>query len=260
MLTLGSLFDGIGGFCLAAERHGIKPIWSSEIDEACQRVTAKHFPNCIQLGDVTKINGAEIPPVDIITFGSPCQDLSIAGKQKGLAGERSGLFLRAIDIIRQMRSATNGRYPSIIVWENVPGAFSSNNGDDFRVVLEEIAETEIPMPEGGKWANCGVVQCDDREICWRVLDAQYWGVAQRRKRIFLVTSFGDKCAKEILLEQEGLRRDSAESECKGEETAANIRKGTNRADRMDRAYTMQLRAGASGGQRCADTRRKERNT
>ena len=145
-MKLGSLFDGIGGFPLAGRRYGITPVWASEIEPWPIKVTEHHFPDMIHLGDLTKISGAEIEPVDIITFGSPCQDLSVAGKREGLAGERSGLFMDAIRIIRQMRDATGGEYPRFAVWENVPGAFSSNKGEDFRAVLEEIAEAEIPMP------------------------------------------------------------------------------------------------------------------
>lgn len=122
ILTLGSLFDGIGGFPFTATIAGIKPIWASEIDPACVAVTKNRFPDMEHLGSVTDIDGAKIPPVDIITFGSPCQDLSVAGKQAGLDGERSGLFKEAIRIIYEMRSATNGKYPNFIVWENVPYA------------------------------------------------------------------------------------------------------------------------------------------
>ena len=125
-LTLGSLFDGIGGFPLAAQRCGIKTVWASEIEPNCVEITKRHFPRMIHLGDITKINGGEIPPVDIISFGSPCQDLSTAGKQKGLSGERSRLFLDAVRIIYEMRRATNGRYPTFLIWENVSGAFNSN--------------------------------------------------------------------------------------------------------------------------------------
>ena len=144
-LTLGSLFDGLGGWLLAAKENGIRPIWSSEIDDFPMAVSKYHFPEVQQLGDITKLDGAELPPVDIICAGSPCQDLSIAGKREGLAGERSGLFRKAIDIVRGMRKATNGEYPKWFVWENVPGAFSSNKGHDFRAVLEEITETDAEI-------------------------------------------------------------------------------------------------------------------
>ena len=157
-MTLGSLFDGIAGFPLAAVQHGIKPIWGSEIETDCVDITAKNFPDMEQLGDITKLNGAGIPPVDIISFGSPCQNLSVAGNGKGLAGDASRLFYEAVRIIYEMRGATNGKYPKYIIWENVAGAFSSNKGQDFRRVLEEITKTSVPMPNSGRWAKAGLVR------------------------------------------------------------------------------------------------------
>lgn len=201
----GSLFDGIGGFPLAGKIFGIDFVWASEIEPFPISVTEKHFPDMKHLGDITKINGAEIEPVDVITFGSPCQDLSVAGKRAGLEGERSGLFMEAVRIIREMRLKTNGEYPKFAVWENVPGAFSSAKGNDFRAVLEEITESQIPMPSSGKWATAGMVRGCGREVAWRVLDAQYWGVPQRRKRIFLVADFRGHSASEILFIEKGLR-------------------------------------------------------
>ena len=217
-LTLGSLFDGIGGWQIAATHAGIKPVWSSEIDEFPMRVTKKWFPNTIQLGDITKLNGEDIPPVDIICAGSPCQDLSVAGKRAGLEGERSGLFRKAIDIVRGMRKSTGGVQPRFFIWENVPGAFSSNKGQDFRAVLEEIGQTDFPMPPNDKWTTAGLVECENAEIAWRVLDAQYWGVPQRRKRIFLVADFAKtaRCAGKILFKSEGLSGNTEESRSKGE--------------------------------------------
>lgn len=208
-MTLGSLFDGIAGFPLAAERQGIKTIWTSEIEANCTDIAKRHFPDAENLGDITKINGGNIPAVDIISFGSPCQDLSVAGEQKGLDGARSGLFMEAVRIVREMRKKTNGQYPKYIIWENVAGAFSSNKGEDFRRVLEEITETNISMPKSGKWANAGMVgieraggavQC----TAWRLLDAQFWGVPQRRKRIYLVSDFGNGRAGQILFECESV--------------------------------------------------------
>lgn len=203
-LTLGSLFDGIGGFPLAAQRCGIKTVWASEIEPNCVDITKRHFPRMAHLGDITKIDGGKIPPVDIISFGSPCQDLSTAGKQKGLSGERSGLFLDAVRIIYEMRRATNGRYPTFIIWENVSGAFSSNRGRDFKIVLEKITNTNIPMPCSGKWATAGMVrgQRGGANVAWRLLDSQFWGVPQRRKRIFLVGDFRAERAPEILFKCE----------------------------------------------------------
>ena len=212
-MTLGSLFDGIGGWLLAARHAGVTPIWASEIEPFPCSVTARHFPDVKQLGDITQINPDDIEPADIVCAGSPCQDLSIAGKRKGLAGERSGLFRTAVELVRRMRERTAGKYPRFFVWENVPGAFSSNRGMDFQAVLEEIGESEIPMPQGNKWAPAGLVQFPGVEIAWRVLDAQYWGVPQRRKRIFLVADFAAHArrAGEILFECEGVSGNPAES-------------------------------------------------
>jgi len=173
----------------------------------------------VHLGDLTKINGAEIEPVDVITFGSPYQDLSVAGKRAGLEGERSGLFMEAVRIIREMKEATYGVYPRFAVWENVPGAFSSHQGQDFRAVLEEIGDAQIPMPESGQWATAGMVRTEECEIAWRTLDAQYWGVPQRRRRIFLVADFGGQCASEILFIEPCLRGDSQESGKEGQGVA-----------------------------------------
>jgi len=160
-LTLGSLFDGIGGFPLAARRHGIIPLWASETDPACVRITKRRFPKMRHLGDITEISGAEIEPADIITFGSPCQDLSVAGNRAGIKGERSGLFAEAIRIIKEMRDATNGTFPRYCVWENVPGAFSSNGGGDFKTVIEEIvsvAEPGVSIPRSASgWLSAGAV-------------------------------------------------------------------------------------------------------
>ena len=155
------------------------------------------------LGDIQNIQGNEIDPVDCITFGSPCQDLSVAGKRQGLAGERSGLFAEAIRVIREMREATNGEYPKFAVWENVPGAFSSNKGEDFRTVLENLSNLcqpgiPIPRPGKGRWTKSGCVFGDRWSIAWRTMDAQYWGVPQRRRRIALVVDFGRRRAGEIL--------------------------------------------------------------
>ena len=214
-LTLGSLFDGSGGFPLAGLLAGIVPIWSSEIEPFAIRVTEKRLPQVQHFGNISGLHGAKLPPVDIITFGSPCQDMSIAGKRTGLNGSRSSLFHEAIRIIREMRCASNGKYPRYIVWENVPGAFSSNGGEDFRCVLEAICSVKdssisIPRP-AGKWTKAGEILAESYSLAWRVLDAQYWGVPQRRKRIFLVADFDGTSAGKILFESEGLSGYSAES-------------------------------------------------
>lgn len=234
-MKLGSLFDGAGTFPFAAKQYGIKPCWASEIESYPIAVTSKRFPNMRHLGDITKINGAEIEPVDIITFGSPCQDLSVAGKREGLKGERSGLFEEAIRIIKEMRGKTNGKYPTFAVWENVPGAFSSNGGEDFRTVLEMFCQIKaptvyVPRPYGGgsngKWQHAGCIMGDGYSLAWRVLDARYWGVPQRRRRIFLVADFRGERAAEVLFEREGLRRCFAESRAAWKGTADDSKKGT----------------------------------
>ena len=227
--TLGSLFDGIGGWPLAATKRGINPVWAAEIEPFPIEVTKKHFPTMKHLGDITGINGAEIEPVDIICMGSPCQDLSIAGKREGLAGARSGLFMDAVRIVREMREATNGKYPRFVVWENVPGAFSSNKGNDFRAVLEEITESSIPMPKSGRWAKSGMVRSNECDVAWRTLDAQYWGVPQRRKRIFLVADFRGQCAAEILFKPESVSGYPAASGSQGQRIAGNVESGIGAA-------------------------------
>ena len=209
-LTLGSLFDGSGGFPLGGVLCGIEPVFASEIEPFPIWVSTKRVPNMIHFGDVTKLNGAVLPPVDIITFGSPCQDMSIAGKRAGLDGSRSNLFYEAIRIVKEMRYATNGKYPRFIVWENVPGAFSSNKGADFKAVLESVCSVKadsvsIPVPPKGKWTGAGHIDvAEGFDIAWRTVDAQYWGVPQRRRRIYLVADFSGGCAGKILFESEGL--------------------------------------------------------
>ena len=190
MIKVGSLFDGIGGWLLAATHAGAIPTWSSEIDPFPASVSHAHFPNAKQLGDITQVKGDEIEPVDIICAGSPCQDLSIAGQRAGLNGKRSNLFYQALRIVREMQVKTNGAYPKFFIWENVTGAFSSNERRDFQAVLEEIAETNIPIPQSGRWARAGMVRSKQCGISWRVLDAQFWGVPQHRERIFLIAGFG----------------------------------------------------------------------
>lgn len=234
MLTLGSLFDGIGGWQIAATRAGIKPIWSSEIEKFPLAATAKRFPSTEQLGNITKIDGSAITPVDIITMGSPCQNLSVAGNRKGLSGEQSSLFIHGIGIIREMQKATDGRYPRFVIWENVPGAFSSNKGLDFKTVLEQITETEISMPRSGRWTAAGMVRSRNCDVAWRVLDAQYWGVPQRRKRIFLVADFAavKRCADEILFEQQGVQGDITQSAQAGKIVAAGAKTSTYKTGTM----------------------------
>lgn len=217
-MKLGSLFDGIAGFPLAGALSGIEPVWAAEIEPFPIRVSKARFPNMKHLGSVTEIDGAAIEPVDIITFGSPCQDLSVAGKQLGIhEGQRSNLFFEAVRIIKEMRDATNGVYPRFAVWENVPGAFSSNKGADFQAVLEALCQIRggrdliIPLPPKGRWLPAGCVVGDGYSLAWRILDAQYYGVPQRRKRIYLVADFGSERAGEIQFVGESVRWHPAQS-------------------------------------------------
>ena len=235
-MKMGSLFDGAGTCCFAAELCGITPVWSSEIEKFPLAVTAKRFPQVKQLGDITKINGAEITPVDIISFGSPCQDLSVAGARKGFDGDRSVLFMEAVRIIKEMRYATANEFPRYAIWENVVGAFSSNGGEDFLTVIEELCKVSdnsaaIPRPTGGgdviRWGGAGLIMADRYSVAWRVLDAQFWGVPQKRRRIYLVADFGGGRAPEILFKREGLQRHFAESRAAWDETTSSAPRGAH---------------------------------
>lgn len=242
MLTLGSLFDGSGGFPLGGVIAGMRPVWNSEIEPFPIRVTEKRFPDVIHYGDVSKMNGAEIPPVDVVTFGSPCQDLSIAGKQAGLKGARSGLFFQAIRIIKEMRDKTNGKYPRYAVWENVKGALSSAGGADFRQVLEELCRIKssgysVPQPE--KWNRAGAIMGDGFSLAWRVIDAQYWGVPQRRKRIYLVCDFAGYNAPRVLFESESVPGDPETLRGKEQRPAGTAEK------RIDKTICLNDQGGAS---------------
>lgn len=231
-LKLGSLFDGSGGFPLAGALFGIEPVWASEIEPFPIRVTKQRLPGMKHLGSVTEVNGAEIEPVDIITFGSPCQDLSVAGKQAGIHdGERSSLFFEAIRIIREMRGVSANQYPRFAVWENVPGAFSSNKGEDFQAVLQSFCDVcqegriSVPRPKDGRWKPAGCVVGNGFSIAWRVYDAQFWGLAQRRKRVFLVADFRSERAGEILFESEGVCWDSEKSRAAQQKAARYVNGG-----------------------------------
>ena len=261
MFRIGGLFSGSGGFELAATLCGMEPIWASEIER---------FPNMKHHGDISSISGSDLEPVDLITGGSPCQDMSVAGKRKGMSKEcpkcgyksvanedtdtcpecgsemqytRSGLFMEQIRIVKEMRQADelarlrSGRTdehirPRFMLWENVVGAFSSNKGEDFRAVLEETAKvvdetTVIPRPPKGKWNTEGCIVGDGWSIAWRVLDAQFWGVPQRRRRIALVADFAGQCAGEILFKRKGLSRNFTESRKSWQATSRDIAKGTD---------------------------------
>ena len=199
-LTLGSLFDGIGVLPLAAQRQGIVPLWASEIEKAPVSITGRHFPGMVHLGDITKMDGGQIPPVHIITFGSPCQNLSQIGNRTGITGEKSGLFFEAIRIIEEMRDATGGKFPIIAVWENVMGAFSSGDRMDFRAVLSARTGSEVSMPASGRWANAGMVRGNVPDLSWRLMDAQHWARPRlaRRQRVFVVADFGGRRSAQIL--------------------------------------------------------------
>ena len=208
-LTLGSLFSGSGTFELGGMLAGIEPVWNSEIEPFPIMVTRRRLPQVKHYGDVSALDGAKLEPVDVITFGSPCQDMSVAGRRAGLDGARSGLFHQAIRIIREMREATHGEKPRFIVWENVTGAFSSNHGQDFKAVLDEVIGIKepgaaVPAPDKGRWRHADLFLGDGWSVAYRVLDAQYWGVAQRRRRVFLVADFGGERAGHILFERQSL--------------------------------------------------------
>lgn len=271
-MKLMSLFDGSGGFPLAASLCGIEPVYASEVEPYPIAVTKSRFPNMKHLGDVSRIKGAEIEPVDIITFGSPCQDMSVAGKRAGLkhtaVGDeettRSGLFMEAIRIIKEMRVKTNGIYPRFAVWENVPGAFSSNRGEDFRLVLEEFIKITEPnavmpaVPQAG-WAYADCISGDGWSIAYRVFDAQYWGVPQRRRRIYLVADFRGECAQEILFKRESLRGYFEAGRMPGQGIAADAQNCVGTAiggvDRYNQSFLSGLAQTlrASGGGDCIPT-------
>jgi DNA (cytosine-5)-methyltransferase 1 len=211
--TFGELFAGVGGFSLGFERAGWSCRFQVEWDAHCQQVLAHHWPDVPRFGDVCDVNGAELPPVDVLSFGSPCQDLSVAGKRAGLEGGRSGMFYEATRIIKEMRNATRNQYPRVAVWENVPGAFTSNAGRDFGAVLDEMVD-------------CGALVVE-----WAVLDAQNFGVPQRRRRIFLVAIFDSgiagECPDPLLPVREGSPRDFAKSRKAGQELAGGVAPGVD---------------------------------
>ena len=220
-ITMGNFFSGSGTWELAAKMCGIDVLFESEIEPFPVELEAKRFPEAIQLGDIANVNGAKIPPVDILTNSSPCQDLSVAGKRAGLDGERSGLFLEVIRITKEMRNADrlrSGRAtehirPRFWCWENVPGALSSAGGADFRTVLEEtigIVEPEVHVSQPKKWGKNGIVDGDNWQLAWRIMDAQYYGVAQRRRRLYLVLDTFGHSAGEILFERESVSWNFAE--------------------------------------------------
>jgi DNA (cytosine-5)-methyltransferase 1 len=226
-LTHGSLFAGIGGFELAARESGIKTLWNCEIEPYPRLVLAARFPDVKQYGDICKVNGAEVAPVDIITFGSPCQSFSVAGAREGLDGA-SGLFYEAVRIIREMRAATNNRFPRYAIMENVPGIYSSKSAgkSDFREVLNELLKiadetVNVPLPKcnKGKFLTAGAVMGDGYSLAWRTLCASKFGVAQRRRRMFLVLDFAGERAVSILSEPQGEGRNFTASYSEGQDSA-----------------------------------------
>lgn len=244
MFKIGSLFDGSGGFPLAASLCGGTPAWASEIEPYPIAVTKSRFPTMRHLGNVSEVNGAEIEPVDVITFGSPCQDLSTAGKRAGLKHEangdeettRSGLFMEAVRIIKEMREATNGIYPAFAIWENVPGALNSNKGEDFRTVIEELIKicepsAQVPAPGKNRWPYSDVYMGDGWSLAYRVFNAQYWGVPQRRRRIYLVLHLRGECAHKVLFERQGLRGHFETGKNPWQGTPARTQRGANTNDR-----------------------------
>lgn len=260
-VKLGSLFDGSGTMPLCAAMCGGHPVWASEVEPYPIAVTRTHLPNMKHLGSVTEIKGSKIEPVDIITFGSPCQDLSIAGKRAGLKGERSGLFREAIRIIREMLAATNGRYPRFVIWENVPGALSSNGGEDFEVVLNELLGLREFTGGGaakfirqhGKWRNFA----NYGAVAYRIVNAQFWGVPQRRRRIYAICDTCGESAGVVVFERKGTQWNFDPCIPQGGKVAGLTADCYSWHDRMvaskpsagggAAAYTMKIRGGCEGG-------------
>ena len=205
-----SLFSGVGGFDLGLEAAGLTCVAQVEWDKDCQQVLAHHWPHVPRWGDITDVHGADLPPADVVAFGSPCQDLSVAGNRTGFVdGGRSNLFHQAIRIVKEMRHATADQYPTFVVWENVVGALSSNDGRDFAAVLDAMAD-------------CGAL-----DICWRVLNAQHFGVPQRRRRIFVVADLAGERAGQILAEPPSVRRDTDKGQDQRQSAADESGSGTD---------------------------------
>lgn len=204
-LTLGSLFDGSGAFPLAAKNAGITPLWASEIEPLPILVTSIHLPEVEHLGNIFDLDGATIPPVDVITGGSPCQNLSAVGRRDGLEGDKSSLFFQQIRVTKEMRKHSSGHQPRYAIWENVTGALSSNQGRDFQQVLQSFVSVKaprvyVPQPERWKWDPVGYVLGKDFSLAWRTVDSKFWGVPQSRNRVFLVCDFDGHNAGKILFD------------------------------------------------------------
>lgn len=249
-VKLGSLFDGSGTMPLAAEMCGVRAVWASEVEPYPIAVTRTHLPLMQHLGSVTDIDGGLIEPVNVITFGSPCQDLSIAGRRAGLEGKRSGLFMEAVRIIREMRQATGERFPRFAIWENVPGALSSNGGKDFETVINELLQIARPDEfircPGRRWPNAA----NYGAVAYRIVDAQYWGVPQRRRRIYLVTDFDGESAGDVVFERKGTPWYFEPRIPSGQTVAALAPDCYQWRARMDGSrenYTLKIRQGCCGG-------------
>jgi DNA (cytosine-5)-methyltransferase 1 len=225
-LTHIDLFAGVGGFAAGFDAAGIQTVAHVEIDKQCQQVLRKHWPDHLILSDVCEAGAHNLPKVDIVTLGSPCQNLSLAGKREGLYGEKSILFFEGIRIINELK-------PQFAIWENVPGALSSNAGRDFQAVLSQMLGADVPMPRSGRWARSGMARSGQRTLAWRVLDSQYFGLAQRRKRVFVVLDLRGERAVQILLEPEGVRRDSPPRREAGQDVAPTIRDRFDSSPRGD---------------------------
>lgn len=223
MLTLGSLFDGIGGWLLAAKRNDVQPKWACEIDDFATAVSKHHYPSIVRYGDVTKINGADLEPVDIICASTPGQDFSVSGERFGMMVQRGRLFFEAMRIVEEMRKKTNGLYPRYFVLETVQGLFSSNKGMDFGAVLSKFTETKVPVPQGGKWAQAGMVEWGECSLAWRVLDSKYFGLPQSRPKLFLVADFAGNSAGEVLFESESLQGNPAPRRTAKEDAASRFK-------------------------------------
>lgn len=262
--TMGNLFSGSGAWELAAQMCGIDVLFEAEIEPFPVALEAKRFPNALQLGDVSKIDGHKIPMVDILTNSSPCQDLSIAGKRAGMDGERSGLFMEAVRIAKEMRDAYKQlqlrgtdehiRPLRFWCWENVPGVFSSNGGEDFRSAIEEVARIAeptavIPKPPKQGWGYAGVVDGDGWQIAWRTMDLQFFGCPQRRKRVFLIADLGGQSAGEILFERESEPWDFAEIASTWENTSRSLEDRIDIASRIIRGELCGTSEGMGGGVR-----------
>lgn len=239
-ITLGSMFDGSGTMLMVIEQEvDGAAVWASEVEPYPIAVTRHNLPHMQHLGSVTDFDGGKVAPVDIITFGSPCQDMSVAGRRAGLGGERSGLFYAAIDRIKEMYAATGGKYPKIVIWENVPGAFSSNGGKDFECVLNELLHiahaNEFIRLRGKRWNNAA----DYGAVAYRTFDAQFWGVPQRRRRIYAIADITGERAGEILFERDGVPWRFAAGGKAWQGAAAAIESGAVAGDSAGTVYCLQ---------------------